>query len=323
MFGRMTQKKWKRSMRAISLDLIRVTEAAAIAASQWVGSGNKELADKAATDAMRDRLNNLPIAGQIAIGEGIKDGSYGLFVGEKVGIGADIAGERINFNSYDIAVDPIEGTTPTVTSGPEAIATIAVGEPGSMFKTDAFYMMKLAYGPDIKKKTSISIDDPLEVIIEKASEATGKPKDKIMVCVLNRPRHEEIIQELRELGVRIKLIQDCDVSGAVATCREDSGVDLLYGIGGAPEAVLSAAAIKCLRGDFQGKIVHKDQNWAAEDRVLHMEDLIKGSCAYVATGITDGSLLDGVRYENGPVTHSVSMRSESGTIRWIRTNHGN
>jgi fructose-1,6-bisphosphatase class II len=302
-------------MRAISLDLIRVTEAAAIAASKWIGSGNKEQADKAATEAIRRRLNDLPIDGEIAIGEGIKDKSYGLFEGEKVGAKVEA---RIKFPAYDIAVDPIEGTTPTVTSGPEAIATLAVGEPGSMYKTDKFYMKKLAYG---KHMCGLSIDDPIDVIVCQAAYQLEKEISEIMVCILNRPRHEAIIDTLRGMGVRIKLIQDCDVSGAVATCRSGSGVDLLYGIGGAPEAVISAAAIKCLGGDFQSKEVNED--WSECGPTLHLEDLIKGPCAYVATGITDGSLLDGVRYEDGPITHSVTMRSESGTVRWIRTNHGN
>lgn len=303
-------------MRNISLDLIRVTEAAAIAASKWVGSGDKELADKAATDAIRSRLNGMPINGKIVIGEGEKDKSFGLFAGETVGAGSEFA-------AYDIAVDPIEGTTPTVTSGPEAISTIAIAHRNSMYHTKNFYTKKLAYGPNIKSKVSLSLSDPLEKTINLVAESTRKTKNEIMVCILDRPRHETDIKTLRKIGVRIKLIKDCDVSGAVATCLQDSGVDLLYGIGGAPEAVISAAAIKCLGGDFQCQDV-QSESWKPVSPVLGMEDLVKGHCIFVATGITDGSILEGVRWnDQGPVTNSVFMRSESGTVRWLETNHGN
>jgi fructose-1,6-bisphosphatase II len=305
-------------MRNISLDLIRVTEAAAISASKWVGSGNKELADKAATDAMRSRLNRIPMDGTIIIGEGEKDESYGLFSGEKVGLNTEKS------IAYDIAVDPIEGTNPTITSGPEAISTIAVSKSGCMHNTSYFYTKKLAYGPKIKSKVILSLSDPLERIIELTAQAIDKEFDEIMVCILDRPRHDEDIKLLRKLGVRIKLIKDCDVSGAVATCLRESGVDLLYGIGGAPEAVLSACAIKCLGGDFQCQDVDKENNWNSASPVLGIDDLIKGPCVFVATGITNGSILRGVRWtSHGPVTNSVFMRSESGTVRWLEANHGN
>ena len=324
-------------MRHISLDLIRVTEAAAIHASKWIGSGNKEEADKAATEAMRDRLNKMDFAGKIVIGEGEKDRSYGLFADECVGTHTDKrCGQDPSAGSvaetiapkpkpkfYDIAVDPIEGTTPTVTSGPEAISTIAVAHENCLYPMREFYMRKIAYGPQIANKAKLYIDDPLERIIEGIRVATGKRNDEIMVCILNRPRHQDAICTLRKLGVRIKLIQDCDVSGAVATCLPNSGVDLLYGIGGSPEAVLSAAAIKCLGGDFQSKEVQQD-TWTDAGPVLGLEDLAKGPCVFVATGITNGSILHGVRYtERGAVTNSVFMRSESGTVRWFSTEHGN
>jgi fructose-1,6-bisphosphatase II len=224
---------------------------------------------------------------------------------------------------FDLAIDPIEGTTPTVTSGPEAISTIAIANENTMYQTPAFYMNKLAYGKHIADLTDeISIEQPITAIVTRVAYVTAKPLDKIMVCILNRPRHDQWVKELRAMGVRIKLIQDCDVSGAIAACLPDSGVDLLYGIGGAPEAVISAAAIKCMGGDFQVYEVDKDMKKSSG--VLGMEDLVKGECAFVATGITRGSILDGVRVVNGrPVTNSVFMRSTSQTLRWMTTEHGN
>lgn len=329
-------------MRHINLDLLRVTEAAAIAASKWVGSGNKEQADKAATDAMRRRLNNMDFAGKIVIGEGEKDNSYGLFSGECVGIkglpncgyepSASSAGEYEHNNQqrpalYEIAVDPIEGTTPTVTSGPEAIACLAIAHEGCMRSSPTFYMQKLAYGKEIKQHVTLSVDDPIDKTVTIAAKVLGKPVEQVMVCVLNRPRHHQVITTLRNMGVRIKLIQDCDVSGAIATCRSDSGVDLMYGIGGSPEAVLTATAIKCLGGDFQAKEVKGDKPnniWIPYGEILSIEDLVKGSCVFVATGITNGSILKGVRFTNRkPITNSVFMRSESQTVRWVTTEHGN
>lgn len=301
-------------LKNIGLDMIRVTEGAAIAASQWVGSGNKEAADKAASDAMRERFSEIDFLGRVAIGEGIKDKSYGLFQGEIVGGGKD--------ECFDLAIDPIEGTTPTVTSGPEAISTIAISNDKTMYETPAFYMNKLAYGRTLASRGKLDINKPISEIVIEAAGWLGKPLEKMMVCILNRPRHEDWIKSLRALSVRIKLIQDCDVSGAIAACLPDSGVDLLYGIGGAPEAVISAAAIKCMGGDFQVYEVDKDMKQSSG--VLGMEDLVKGECAFVATGITRGSILDGVRFVNKkPITASVFMRSTSQTIRWMTTEHGN
>jgi len=303
-------------VKDINLEIVRVTEAAAIAAASWVGSGNKKAADKDATDAMRVRLSAIDFRGRVIIGEGIKDESAGLFAGETVGCG----GEKSKI--YDIAVDPIEGTRPTVQSGPEALSVLAVAGKDALFSTAEFYMKKFAYGPAIAEKTKLSIADPLPETIRKISAATGKDPGRVMVCVLDRPRHEGLIAELRSLGTRIKLIQDCDVSGGIATCLERSGIDLLCGIGGSPEGVITACAIKCLKGDFQAQIVKKDGT--VEQRVLGLEDLVKGPCAFAATGITDGSLLRGVRFDpSGPRTHSVFMRSISGTIRWISASHGN
>jgi fructose-1,6-bisphosphatase II len=303
-------------MRQFSLDLVRVTEAAAIAAAAWVGSGNKILADRDATDAMRDRLNSIDFCAMVQIGEGKKDESYGLFNGERVGANK---GEP----EFDIAVDPIDGTRPTVTSGPEAISVMAVGKTGSMFCTEEHYMHKLAYGPACAEQGDLNILDPLDVTLRKVSKATGKDLKKLIVCILDRDRHADSIAKMRALGVRIKLIQDCDISGAISACRPESGIDLCVGIGGAPEAVITAAAMKCLGGGFQAQIVNK-KDLSLQPRVFHIEDLMKGDCTFVATGITDGSLLRGVRTtERGPLTHSIVMRSESGTMRFIEARHGN
>ncbi|MCG3176557.1 MAG: Fructose-1,6-bisphosphatase class 2 [Candidatus Omnitrophica bacterium] len=304
-------------MKHINLDMVRVTEAAAISASAWVGSGDKKAADQAATDAMRKRLDTMDFKGRVVIGEGIKDESPGLFAGEVVG---DLGNPSAKV--YDLAVDPIEGTRPTAHSGPEALSVLAVAEKDALFSTAEFYMNKLAYGPEIAAKTKLSITDPLSRTVDLVSKATGKDRGRILVCVLDRPRHEKLIAELRSLGVRIKLIQDCDVSAAIATCQEESGIDLLVGIGGSPEAVLAACAIKCLKGDMQTQIVRKDGG--TEPRVYELHDLVRSECAFAATGITDGSLLRGVRYTTrGPVTHSVFMRSTSGTVRWFTVYHGN
>lgn len=306
-------------MRDINLDLVRVTEASAIEASAWIGSGNKESADKAATDAMRDRLNHMDFAGKIVIGEGKKDNSYGLFAGELVGKFVKDPRQKL----YEIAVDPIDGTRPTVTSGPEAISVIAVAEEGSLFSTPEYYMNKLAYGPEIARKCELHLTDPMPVTIAKVAKAIGKAASKIMVCILDRPRHEKIVSELRSLGVRIKLIQDCDISGAIATCIEESGIDLLYGIGGAPEGVITACAMKCLRGGLQIQVVRKDCT-IADPKIYTVDDLVKSHCVFAATGITDGSMLKGVRFsDHGPVTNSLFMRSVSGTIRWLTVSHGN
>lgn len=299
------------------MDLVRVTEVAAIAASAWIGSGDKIAADKDATEAMRERLNRLDFRARIVIGEGKKDDSYGLFTGETVGKA------KKNSRIYEIAVDPIEGTRPTVTSGPEALSVIAVSEEKSLFETGEYYMNKLAYGPEIASKTKLDIRDPVSVTLKKVSEALGKKMGQIMVCVLDRPRHEKIIAEMRKLGVRIKLIQDCDVSGAIAACLPESGIDLLLGVGGAPEAVIAACAMKCLRGDFQAQIADVKGNLTSQ-KVYKLKDLVRGECVFAATGITTGSLLRGVRYtRGGAVTNSVFMRSESGTIRWLMVQHGN
>jgi len=317
--------KKKPSLKHISMDFVRVTEAAAIAASAWVGSGDKLSADRDATEAMRDRFNRLNFMGKVAIGEGKKDGSYGLFKGDKVGC-PSLSREMIqegmrDATPYDLAVDPIDGTTPTVNSGPEAMSVLAVAGKDCMHDTEEYYMLKLAVGPRVAAGAYLDLHAPITKNLQQVARALEKPVDKLTVCMLNRPRHEEYIKQIRSVGARLKLIQDCDVSGAIATCRDDSGVDVLFGVGGAPEAVITAAAVKCLGGKFLAQ-VWRDGTLHGE--VMSEEGLVKGPCAFAATGITTGSLLRGVRWTwHGPVTHSMYCRSESGTVRWIETEHGN
>lgn len=312
-------------MKHISMDLVRVTEAAAIAASAWVGSGNKLEADHAATEAMRERLSNMTnFIGHIRIGEGKKDQSYGLFKGDVLyGPLSECQDCRSSpctaQTEYDIAVDPIDGTTPTVHSGPEATSVIAVADKGTMFDTEEHYMLKLAVSGYVARRTNLYLSTPLPVLCQQVADVLKKPVDKLMVCILNRPRHDHYIHQMRELGVRIKLIQDCDISGAIAAVEEN--IDMQFGVGGAPEAVITAAAAKCLGGFFLAQ-VWKDGNLRGHP--MTHDDLVRSHCCFAATGITDGSLLKGVRYgSRGPITHSVFMRSESGTVRYVETRHGN
>jgi fructose-1,6-bisphosphatase class II len=312
-------------MKNFHLDLVRVTEAGAISAAEWVGRGDKEAADKAATDAMRNRLNRIGFCATIAIGEGIKDDSYGLFVGEQVGKKWTDGSIRHDDHFVEIAVDPIEGTTPTAKGGYEAMSVIALGNKGAFFKTENFYMNKLAIGPKAHRKFGhvIDIKRDIEYNIPLVAAALDKQVNHITVCLLDRPRHDELVARLRKLGCRIKLISDCDVTACIATCVEDSGVDVYIGVGGAPEAVIAAAAMKCMKGKFQAQITDKNGE-PIDERILGMEDLAKGPVMFAATGITDGKLLKGVQFtSHGPVTHSIAMRSESGTIRRIVTEHGN
>jgi fructose-1,6-bisphosphatase II len=300
------------------LDFLRATEAAAIAASEWVGTGDKKGADKAATEAMAERLNCAGFAGVVVIGEGKKDKSAGLFSGDRVGKLKNRPGKH-----YELAVDPIDGTRPTVTSGPEALSVLAVAGEKKLFTTECYYMNKLAYGPHIAKHLNLTLTEPFEKTVKKVSKLTGKEISNIVVCVLDRPRHTKLIQQLRNIGVRIKLIMDCDISGAIATCLPDSGIDLLYGVGGAPEAVITACAMKCLKGGFKAQLANTDGT-IKTSKVYDIENMVRGNCVFAATGITNGSLLKGVRFTSrGPVTNSVVMRSESGTVRWITAYHGN
>jgi len=323
-------------MKSIHLEMIRVTEAAAIAASKFVGRGDKYHADEAATDAMRSRLNKIDFAGRIVIGEGEKDEAPGLFNGEYVGKlrskfqeAAASAGEMLNHESqripcFDIATDPIEGTTPTSKGGYEAISVMCMADEGCLADVnDTFYMYKLVVGPEIAERVDVSLLDSPSRTAKLVATALRKKVSYVTVCVLDRPRHEDLIKELREVGCRIKLIQDCDVTGAIATCLPDSGIDIMMGIGGSPEGVIAAAALKCLGGIIQGQLYNKDFT-PAKGKYYTTENLVKSDCIFCATGITPGSILKGVRYiANKPVTNSVLMRSESGTIRFIESHHGN
>lgn len=307
-------------MKNYHLDLIRATEAGAIYAAQWVGRGDKEAADLAATEAIRDRLNKIDFCAQIAIGEGKKDESHGLYQGEIVGSVGDTP-------DYSIAIDPIEGTTPTAKGGYEAMSVIALANVGAMYQTETFYMNKLAVGPQVTDYVQrVGLDQDVATNVAIVAAALGKQPQHVTVCVLDRPRTKPLVEELRKIGCRIKFISDCDVTACIATCVPDSGIDMYWSVGGAPEAVIAAAAMKCMGGSLQCRemVVNGDSCTALEERILKIEDLVKGDCMFAATGITDGQLLKGVRFtSNGPVTSSIAMRSESGTIRRMITEHGN
>jgi len=321
-------------MKNLHLDLVRVTEAGAIAAAQYVGRGDKIAADAAATEAMRNRLNKTDFAGKIIIGEGMKDEAPGLFEGEVVGqlgllqesdppADQDHENDIIAPRHYDIAVDPIEGTTPTAKGGYEAMSVIALAGEGCLLSTDEFYMKKIAYGPKVARKVKINLTDDCGQILRMVALALDKPTSKLTVCLLDRPRHDDLIDTLRSLECRIKFIQDCDVTACIATCMPDTGIDLYLGIGGSRVGVISAAAMKCFGGVIQAQLVEKDGT-PISDKLYEVEDLAKGDCIFSATGITDGKLFRGVRYtSHGPITNSLTMRSASGTIRKIETWHGN
>lgn len=300
-------------MMQFAFDILRATEAAAVAAFDHIGSGDKLAADHAATEAMRTVLNEVEdFGGQIVIGEGKKDNAPGLFEGEKVGKG-DLA--------WDIAVDPLDGTSQTAKGGPGAMSVIAVGGLNKLYATSDFYMLKLAYGPKLKEimgrcwgdKNRLFVTRDLKDMLYYTYEYfVGQ---KLTVCMLDRPRHAEFIKTFREAGWRVRLIQDCDVSAAIATALPDSGVDLYYGIGGAPEGVIAAAAMKCLGGVHEGVIVDHKTLEPVSGEILKTEDLAAGDVIFCATGVTDGHLLRGV--QPGCKSHSVLMHSGSQRAYWI------
>jgi len=301
------------------LDLVRVTEAGAIAAADWVGRGNKEAADRDATTEMRDRLNSIDFSAEIAIGEGIKDDSFGLFESERVGLYRDKKDPE-----FEIAVDPIEGTTPTAKGGYEAMSVIALGQKGAFHKTPVFYMSKIAVGPRTAKKVRVSLANNVTTNVSLVAAALQKDIKRVTVCCLDRPRHSKLVDELRSIGCRVKFITDCDVSACIACCQWGSGIDMYIGTGGSPEAVIAAAAMKCMGGYLQCQEWDNETGKPVEGApLLEIDDLAKGPVIFCATGITDGKLLKGVNYENGPVTHTLAMRSSSGTVRHITTEHGN
>jgi fructose-1,6-bisphosphatase II len=308
--------------RNLAMELVRVTEAAALAAARWMGRGDKEGADGAAVDAMRVILHSVPMDGIVVIGEGEKDEAPMLYNGERIGDGTPPA--------TDIAVDPIDGTTLTALGRGNALAVIAVSDRGTMFDPGpCVYMEKIAAGPEAANV--IDINAPTAANIEAVAKAKGESVQDITVVILDRPRHEKLIAEVRATGARIRLIQDGDVAGAISTAWPESGADLLLGIGGTPEGVITAAALKCMGAGLQGKLWPRNESErrAALDAgydleaVLTADDLVKGdNCFFAATGITDGELLRGVHYDaNGATTQSLVMRSKSGTVRRIDAHH--
>jgi fructose-1,6-bisphosphatase II len=308
--------------RNLALELVRVTEAAALAAARWVGKGEKESADGAAVDAMRLLLDTVPMDGVVVIGEGEKDEAPMLFNGEKIGDGSP--------PEVDIAVDPLEGTRLCALGMPSALAVIALSERGTMFDPGpCVYMEKLAGGPQITDL--LSLDDPLPEVVAKVAKRKGTDAGGVTVIVLDRPRHEEGIAAMREAGARVRLITDGDVSAALFAVSGEGGVDLLWGIGGTPEGVISAAAIKCLGGELLGRLWPRDDDERQAaigagydlEEVLNADRLVSGNDVFfAATGVTDGELLQGVRYSGGKAsTESLVMRSRSGTVRTVRARH--
>jgi fructose-1,6-bisphosphatase II len=308
--------------RNLALELVRVTEAAALGCARWVGRGDKESADQAAVDAMRAMLGTVAMAGVVVIGEGEKDQAPMLYNGEEVGNGDP--------PDVDVAVDPLEGTRLTSVGQPNAISVIAVAERGTMFFPGAaVYMDKIAAGPDIAE--AIDIDASPGENVERAARTKGVRPSEIGVVVLDRDRNQKLIDELREAGARVNLITDGDVAPAIAAARPGTGVDLMMGIGGTPEGVIAAAAVKCLGGAVQGRLWPRDDDERQRlvdegfdvERVLTTDDLVGGDNVFVAaTGVTDGALLRGVRYTSGgAVTDSLVMRSRSGTVRRVEAQH--
>lgn len=310
--------------RNLALEFVRITEAAALACSKWTGRGDANAADQAAVDAMRKAFDSLDISGTVVIGEGERDEAPMLYIGEKVGAA------RTESPEVDIALDPLEGTSLCASGGVGALSVIAVAQKNHFLHAPDTYMDKIAVGPDAAGK--VDIDAPIEDNIRAVAKALNKEISAVTVVVLERPRHDDVIARIRKMGARILLIQDGDVSAGIATSWDNSGIDMLVGTGGAPEGVITAAALKCLGGDFQGKLKFRndDERRRASkmgmidlDRVFKRDELAKGPVMFCATGVTDGSLLKGVRYlpGNKVITQSMVMRSETGTIRTMFSHH--
>ncbi len=308
--------------RNLALEVVRVTEAAALAASNWMGKGDEKAADQAAVDAMRVALNGLEIEGTVVIGEGERDEAPMLFIGEKVGTGK---GPKI-----DIALDPLEGTTICATGGTNALAVIAMAADGGFLNAPDVYMDKISVGPNLPQDV-VSLDsDPLKNLKNLALAKKVDVSD-LVVCILNRPRHEELIVKTREAGAKIMLITDGDVAGVIATANVDTGVDIYMGSGGAPEGVLAAAALRCIGGQMFGKLTFRNEderNRAIRlgvsdlNKIYSLQELAHGEVMFAATGVTDGSMLQGVRRKGaGATTNSIIMRSKTGTVRTILAQH--
>jgi fructose-1,6-bisphosphatase II len=308
--------------RNLALELVRDTEAAAMAGGRWVGRGDKNGADGAAVEAMRALISTVSMKGVVVIGEGEKDDAPMLYNGEEVGDG--------NGPECDVAVDPIDGTTLTAKGQSNAVSVLAVSDRGSMYDPSAvFYMDKLVTGPEAADVVDIRL--PVAENIKRIAKAKKETVEDVTVVMLDRPRHHQLASEVRDAGARLRFISDGDVAGAIMAARDDTGIDLLLGIGGTPEGIITACAIKCLGGVIQGRLWPQDDDERQRavdaghdlDRVLSTDDLVTGeNCFFVATGITDGELLRGVRYRaGGATTHSLVMRSKSGTIRLIESHH--
>lgn len=308
--------------RSLTLELVRVTEAAALASARWMGLGKKDEADEAATTAMRKEFENVPMEGVVVIGEGEMDEAPMLYIGEKLGQGVP--------PFVDVAVDPLEGTNIVAKGTWNAISVIAIADKGNLLHAPDMYMDKIAVGPQAVGK--VDINAPVIDNLKAVAQAQGKDVSDLVAIVLDRDRHQRVIHEIRQAGARIKLIPDGDVAAAINTAFPDTGVDILFGSGGAPEGVLAAVALKCLGGEIQGKLL--PQSKEEEQRciqmglknphqVLFMNDLVKGDDAiFAATGVTDGELLRGVRFQGTrATTHSVVMRAKTGTVRFIEGNH--
>jgi len=309
--------------RVLVLEMVRVTEAAAIAAAKLIGRGDEKAADAAAVEAMRAAFNELDFDGTVVIGEGERDEAPMLYIGEKVGRGT---GPKI-----DIALDPLEGTTICATGGPNSLAVLAIAEEGCLLNAPDVYMDKLAIGPGYPRGL-VSLDQTPTERVEAFAKAKGVAPSEITVLVLDRPRHEKMIAELRALGTGIYLIPDGDVAGVISVTNPDTTIDMYMGSGGAPEGVLAAAALACVGGQFQGRLLFRNDDeraraakWGVTDlnRIYELEDLVKGDAIFAATGVTAGSLLDGVKRRRDGVltTESVVMRASSGTIRWVKGEH--
>lgn len=309
--------------RNLALEVVRVTEAAALASARLMGRGDVNGADQAAVTAMRAAFNDVAIRGEVVIGEGERDVAPMLFIGEKVGRGRDGDAE------LEIAVDPLEGTNLCASGAPNALSVIAMGEKGSLLHAPDTYMEKIAVGPGARGAIDLTLSATDN--LRRIADAVGKYVEDLTVVIMDRPRHEQLVREVRAAGARIKLITDGDVAAALNTCFPESGVDVLVGVGGAPEGVISAAALRCLGGDMQGRLRFRNDEERARaraygmgdvDRVLLAEDLAGGNVMFAATGVTNGDFLKGVRFTgDGARTHSVVMRSKTGTVRYIEAFH--
>ncbi len=308
--------------RNLALEVVRVTELAAIASARLMGRGNNHESDRAAVDAMRRAFDELTIDGTVVIGEGERDEAPMLYIGEKVGKGA-------GFPAVDIALDPLEGTTLCASGKPGAIAVVALANRGCLLNAPDTYMDKLAVGP--RAKGAIDLTRTPAENLQRIAQALGRELAELTVCIMDRPRHQALIAEVRAVGARVQLIDEGDVAACVATCFEESGIDVVMGQGGAPEGVISAAALRCVGGDFQGRLKFRNDEEIARarrmgitqlDRVYRADELAQGDVMFAATGVTGGDFLKGVRFwAHGAETHSIVMRSKTGTVRRVHATH--